>query len=550
MRWKTKGKIMKRTLVLVGCLFVGTVWGETVGVSSQTPGSAGGDVVTIGQPGGVRVKPLGGVNSGPKVGYFLYDGTQDGPCPYIDATDLYGKIAPPFVRLHDIEFPFGHNVFFDVHVYMNDTSKGHANYFRAGDAYIDSILAASPHAKIIFRLGESIALDPTFNPYAVKPSDYDRWVAAACEIAAHYIGKYPETTWYFEIWNEAELDRGRQFATAPALLKQVTTAPYSDYCALYVKAARALNQLRTRKGATNMKIGGPSATSNVGCVDQLIGYLESENRKSGGVVPLEFCSYHSYDTIASSQVKLAALFKSKLTASTNYRQAELILDEWNVDYNFKKMARQEGAVKILDFLIALQGSEIDAAAYYDVQFCGMWNCLWYKPYYSSEVAKPTDAELAKISKAALQTFSDGKDPAGAVYDDVIAEKLRPYKDDPLVVLGGFYALKYFRRLYELGKVCPLELGPDVAAVAGCSALAAADGAGNVAFACANTTSGAKAFGLSAAGHWAKEYRVSRARGNATEFKEAVASVGDWQAYDGQTLRLSSGPYEMMLVEFR
>ena len=86
-----------------------------------------------------------------------------------------------------------------MHIYMSDTTPGHAKYFEKSDAYIDSILAAAPWTKIIFRLGESIGVSDKMNPYAVKPADYDAWTKAAVEIAEHYVKKYPKTEWWFEI---------------------------------------------------------------------------------------------------------------------------------------------------------------------------------------------------------------------------------------------------------------------------------------------------------------------------------------------------------------
>ena len=50
------------------------------------------------------IKPMNGVNSGPKTKVFTYD-----------ATDLFKEANIAISRLHDVEYPYGSGEFVDIH---------------------------------------------------------------------------------------------------------------------------------------------------------------------------------------------------------------------------------------------------------------------------------------------------------------------------------------------------------------------------------------------------------------------------------------------------
>ena len=107
--------------------------------------------VNFAQKTGKRVMPLHGVNSGPMTKVFTYN-----------AKPQFIESGIPFVRLHDVEYPYGSGEFVDIPCVFknfNADENDPASYnFANTDEYIrQSLLAGS---KIIFRLGVSIEHSP------------------------------------------------------------------------------------------------------------------------------------------------------------------------------------------------------------------------------------------------------------------------------------------------------------------------------------------------------------------------------------------------------
>lgn len=505
---------------------------DLYGKSSPAPNE-----LRIDAPTGVAVKPLNGVGAGPQTGW----GLAPGGGVYIDATPLYRKLAPPLVRLHDVETPFGRGRFFDVHVFMDDKSFMHARYFADSDAYVDSILAAAPNAKIIFRLGESIGVDDKLNPYAVRPADRAAWCAAAVAIAKHYVEKYPAVEWWFEVWNEANLtgnDCHKTFASAP---NAGDTCPAADYFALYEDAALALGRLRDAGGHGNMKIGGPAASgiekggwSTFSC-KEFLDELERCNAERGCVVPLDFYSWHQYD--GPGAVKATADEVGRLlAATTHYRKTLNVCDEWNLSCDPQKIpaiAAAEGGASALATMIALQGSALDAAAYYDAQLCGAFNGLWHKPYF--------DVITAPAAQQKLLAAFQARGMAGV--DAAERQMLAPHAGKPVVPLSGYWAMRFFARLSSLGEVVRVKRGADVPSTV--YALAARRGtAAAIAIAnCSPQTVSLRVGGWPSFGPGA---RVVVAGGE----RFAPAKVTIEHADCDGTMGLPLGPYGIGLVEFR
>ena len=509
-----------------------------------TAGSVSGAIATnelhIAEATGKTVKPLNGLGGGPKTGWGV---GKDGGI-YSDSTPFYRKIAPPFVRLHDIETPFGREQFFDVHIYMADTTPGHTNYFGRSDAYIDSILAVAPNAKIIFRIGESIGASDDMNPYAVKPSDYDAWTAAAVDIARHYVTKYPRVEWLFEIWNEANLtgpaddhSNHKTFSSAPSA---GDTCPADDYFRLYVKAALALGQLRKTGGYRNMKIGGPAESgvekgdwSTFSC-REFVAYLENYNAEHKCVVPLDFYSWHQYDgpTVVTP---VANDVRRYLAATKHYRKALNICDEWNLTVasdRVGQIALAEGAANTLATMISWQESELDAAVYYDAQLTGGFNGLWYKPYLDALMDNQT------FMFQLMTAYSQGGIPA---VTELQRQFLAPSAEQAPVPLGGYWAMRAFSAVAAHGRVLGIDRGSAVPSTV--YALASRDAAGGAIAIVNNSSSSAKI--RVGAIPFQTPVTLSRVKGSNTsgaEVKPVLSSVS------GNSVDLALDPYEMVLLD--
>ncbi len=117
-----------------------------------------------------------------------------------------------------------------------------------------------------------------YKQIVAPPKDYGKWDALMRAFAEHLVGRYgidEVAQWYFEVWNEPNID----FWTGEP--KQTT------YLELYDHTARALKAVSPR-----LRVGGP-ATSSAHWVDDFIRHVAAEN------VPVDFISSHSYgdDTV-------------------------------------------------------------------------------------------------------------------------------------------------------------------------------------------------------------------------------------------------------------
>ncbi len=496
-------------------------------------------ILRIGAPTDTAIKPLNGVGAGPKTGWGL---ARDGGI-YIDATDLYRQIAPPFVRLHDIETPFAREQFFDVHVYANDKTPGHARYFERSDAYIDSILAAAPEARIIFRLGESIGATDSLNPYAVKPADTAAWCAAAVDIARHYLEKYPGVEWFFEIWNEPNLTGDNCHKTFSSAPNAGDTCPASDYYALYEAAATALGKLRAEGGFRNMKIGGPAASgidkggwSTFSC-EEFIAELERRSEARGATIPLDFYSWHRYDGPEYMRTD-ANRVRDILARSTRYRDALNVCDEWNLSVDPSRIpliTAPEGAANLLATMIAFQDSALDIAAYYDAQLSGGFNGLWYKPYLDA---------FTFTQEAQMELLAMFQEKGMAAITESTRAILAKHDSLPLVVLCGHGAMRAYTRLAQLGKVLEIRRGETVP-----KTLYALAAHGETAAAMAIANNSPESVSVRIAGEKRKgPVTVTCITGEQKPLAPAKAETARRGSFDGE-LALTLPPFGIALVEF-
>ena len=104
------------------------------------------------------------------------------------------------------------------------------------------------------------------------PSSSDRWEQLIRKLVEHWTERYGEAevgTWYFEVWNEPNLDG-------------FWAGTQEEYFRLYTYAARAI------KGVNSAyRVGGP-ATAGAAWVPEMIDFCKNND------VPLDFVTTHSY----------------------------------------------------------------------------------------------------------------------------------------------------------------------------------------------------------------------------------------------------------------
>ena len=312
-------------------------------------------------PIGKRIQPLHGMNSGPRTKSFVYD-----------TRPQFVEAGFPYVRLHDVEYPFGSGEYVDIPcVFKNFAADENdpANYnFALTDEYIRQSLSVG--AKIIYRLGISIEHAP-IKRYTAPPSDYGKWARICEHIIRHYNEGWANGhRWnieHWEIWNESDAESTKTWA-----------GTQEQFMEFYTTAARHLKAC-----FPTLKIGGCAFTgSRPDNVERFLEYLAAQSP----AVPLDFLSFHAYSATPEKPLTLWHRFRAKLNA-LGYTETETMLDEWNYMGSWDKtlqpayypaMKDHRGAAYNAAMLCAMQNeTDMTVAAYFEAdvvkEFCGIFN---------------------------------------------------------------------------------------------------------------------------------------------------------------------------------
>jgi xylan 1,4-beta-xylosidase len=189
-----------------------------------------------------------------------------------DLRDVQETTGVRYVRFHGILND-------EVGVYDED-SQGQPFYnFSYVDQIYDGLLAngVRPFVEISFMPKKMAAKEILhsfwYKPNVSPPKDWDKWDQLVSAFAKHLLERYgvdEVRNWYFEVWNEPNLDF---WAGEP---KQ------GAYWELYDHTARALKNVDSK-----IRVGGP-ATAQAAWVDTFIEHCASNH------VPVDFVSTHIY----------------------------------------------------------------------------------------------------------------------------------------------------------------------------------------------------------------------------------------------------------------
>src|ERR1700687_160732 len=165
----------------------------------------------------------------------------------------------------------------EMGVYSEDKQGQPVYNFQYIDALYDAILdiGMKPFVELSFMPQALASGNPTvfwWKGNITPPKDYDKWERLIQALVQHWTARYGSDEvqrWYFEVWNEPNLDifwSGNQ----------------AEYFKLYQVTTRAIKQV-----STAYRVGGP-ATAGTGWVAQTINFA-TQNR-----VPLNFITTHDY----------------------------------------------------------------------------------------------------------------------------------------------------------------------------------------------------------------------------------------------------------------
>ncbi len=165
----------------------------------------------------------------------------------------------------------------DMGVYKIDAQgKEHYN-FQYVDALYDYILSIDmkPFVELGFMPSALASGDKTifwWRGNVTPPHSYEKWETLIKKLTEHWTQRYGAeevASWYFEVWNEPNLNG-------------FWAGTQADYFKLYAHSARAIKSVNP-----SYKVGGP-ATAGAAWIPEMIAYCV-ENK-----VPLDFVSTHAY----------------------------------------------------------------------------------------------------------------------------------------------------------------------------------------------------------------------------------------------------------------
>lgn len=324
------------------------------------------------------IKPVHGVGEPPYYGTF------------VDNLHYLQQAGVPYARLHDIGMCGYSRRWVDIHHIFPDFSADATDPNSYDFAFTDCLINALVAHGIepLFRLGTSIENDAAIKAYHIYPPvDYEKWAVVCEHIIRHYTEGWADgfhhTITYWEIWNEPDGDED-------PMLNQMWRGNKEQYYTLYGTTSRHL-----KKCFPHLKIGGYGScgfyaicgTEEEGTagflrtnyfISFLDGFLDYVRAND---CPLDFFSWHSYDSIPNT--RLYADYARKRLDEAGFTHTALICDEWNNE--FRRRSTYEHAALTCGMLLMFQNSPVDMAHFYDAQispspYSGLFDPCSYLPY--------------------------------------------------------------------------------------------------------------------------------------------------------------------------
>lgn len=280
----------------------GTAWFDDISIVELTDTSAKQLSVNLNQLTGKTINTFGGINSGP-----LNTITN------LDYSVKYQEMGVNFIRTHDVPGDAC-----DISRIFPDFNKSPFDSTAYNFGLADTVIKAMKllNADVLFRFGESGSNDPNkYNP----PVDYDKWAQVCVQIVKHYNQGWNKGFNYnikhFEIYNEPDI---------PVLWK----GTHQDYIRLYRITSKKLKAYDP-----SLKIIGPVTSSSIYGFMLLEEFMDSVQTYN---LPVDYISYHHYNTLNPYNFKLVNDTIHKLMAKYGLSNLKTMVTEWssvNFDYS-------------------------------------------------------------------------------------------------------------------------------------------------------------------------------------------------------------------------
>ncbi len=298
-----------------------------------------------------KVKPIGAIG-GPKFGIDL-------EC---DLSEEYRALGVPYVRVSDVEPPYGGGRYLDIHNIfpdpMLDERFPESYNFAPTDKYLLAIKECG--AGIYLRLGESL------DPYEVRPhllphTDYEKWARICERIIAHYnLGwgsGYKLGIKYIEIWPCA--DRRSGWAGTD-----------EEYFEFYRVVSRHLREKFPRLKIGGISSGGFFSLDHFDGTDEERGYVDFLDKFLGFVTdkesecPLDFLSWEC-KAESPEELALHARYLTSYLTQYRLRRTASVVSSFSLATakSEEQYSRREYPSELAASLIIAEKSDIDMMFY-------------------------------------------------------------------------------------------------------------------------------------------------------------------------------------------
>ncbi len=236
------------------------------------------------------------------------------------------------------------------------------------------------------------------------PKDYGKWAAFIKDLTQHFTARYGENEvekWYFEVWNEPNLDG-------------FWAGSQDEYFKLYTYTVKAIKSVNKK-----YKVGGP-ASAGAAWIPEMIDFCKKNN------VPIDFASTHTYGV------------------------QQGFLDEFG---NSGTVLSKDSMAVSGDIIISRQ--QIKAGAFPDME---LHFTEWSSSYTPADPLHDSYHEASYILEKIKQAGTAANSMSYWVFTDIFEEpgpRFTPFHGGfGLLTIQGikkpaFFAYQYLNQLYEL-----------------------------------------------------------------------------------------------------
>ena len=305
-----------------------------------------------------KIKPMHGVGQPP------YNGIDFSMFKYLKDAGI------PFSRLHDVGFFYGR--FLDIPFIFKDQSKDPEDETAYDFSFADLLITALVENGVepFIRLGVSIENYCAVKAYDIyPPKDKLKW-AKICEgIIRHYTQGWAKGFNYnirfWEIWNEPD-------NYEDPMENQMWRGDMEEYFELYGVASKYL-----KDKFPHLMIGGYGSCGFYDLKKSFVANANSSPRKEYFIVffkrfleyitankcPLDFFSWHSYDTVENNAVY--AKYARDTLDEAGYKDVHISVNEWNSLVNLRGTAKHAAVTAAM--MLSFEDLPVDSAMFYDAR---------------------------------------------------------------------------------------------------------------------------------------------------------------------------------------